>query len=80
MEKKSGIGSKIWASALSIFVAAMLFPNIVGRHGVATSLVITALAVGVIWLMYFVMGRVINGAVAAELRRRSREPGEDDRG
>ena len=56
-----------------MFVAVMLFPNIVGRHGVARSLLITVLAVGAIWLMYFVIGRLINGAVAKELKRKSAE-------
>jgi hypothetical protein len=73
MSVKPGLGFKIWTAALSVFVAVMLYPNIVGRHGVAKSLVITTLAVGAIWLMYFVIGRVINGAVAKELKRKSRE-------
>lgn len=75
----AGLGPKIWTSALSIFVAVMLYPNIVGRHGVVKSLLITALAVGVIWLMYAVIGKVLNGAVAAELKRRSGGPGGDER-
>ena len=73
MTARPGIGFKIWTAFLSVFVAVMLFPNVVGRHGVAKSLLITALAVGTIWLMYFVIGRVINGVVAKELKRRSRE-------
>lgn len=83
MAAKPGLGFKIWTAFLSVFVAVMLFPNIVGRHGVWKSLLITALAVGAVWLMYFVVGRVINGAVAKELKRRSREnPGDkkDDDG
>jgi dolichyl-phosphate-mannose--protein O-mannosyl transferase len=73
MTAKPGIGFRVWTASLSVFVAVMLFPNIVGRHGVARSLLITALAVGAIWLMYFVIGRVINGAVAKELKRKSAE-------
>ena len=73
MTARPGLGFKIWTAALSVFVTAMLFPNIVGRHGVVKSLAITALAVGAIWLMYFVVGRVINGAVAKELKRRNEE-------
>ena len=73
MTAKPGFGFRIWTAGLSVFVAVMLFPNIVGRHGVARSLLITALAVGAIWLMYFVIGRVINGAVAKELKRKSAE-------
>jgi hypothetical protein len=73
MAAKPGIGFKIWTASLSVFVAVMLFPNIVGRHGVWKSLLITALAVGAIWLMYLVIGRLINGAIAKELKRRGRK-------
>jgi small-conductance mechanosensitive channel len=69
MAAKPGLGLKIWTALLSVFVAVMLYLNIVGRHGVVKSLLITTLAVGAIWLMYFVIGRVINRAVAKELRR-----------
>ncbi len=71
MALRAGLGYKIWTTALSVFVAAMLFPAIVGKHGVARSLAITAIAVGVIWVMYFVLGWIINDAVAKELKRRS---------
>jgi hypothetical protein len=71
MTAKPGLGFKIWTAALSVFVAVMLYPNIVSKHGVEKSLLITALAVGAIWLMYFVVGRLINGALARGLRRRS---------
>lgn len=77
MSAKPGLGFKIWTAFLSVFVVVMLFPNIVGKHGVWKSLLITALAVGAIWLMYIVIGRVINGAVAKELKRRSRKQPED---
>jgi threonine/homoserine efflux transporter RhtA len=78
---KPGPGFKIWTAALSVFVAVMLYPNIVGRHGVGKSLVITAVAVGAIWLMYIVIGRVISSAVANELKRRSvRSPGRGEGG
>lgn len=83
MTPRPGIGFKVWTAFLSLFVAVMLYPNIVGRHGVARSLLITALAVGAIWLMYVVIGRVINGAVAKELKRRSQKRGAgppDERG
>ena len=73
MAAKQGLGFKIWTTLLSVFVAVVLFLNIVSKHGVVKSLVITALAVGAIWLMYLVAGRVINGAVAKELKRRSAE-------
>jgi hypothetical protein len=52
----------------------MLFPAIVGRHGVAKSAAITALAAGAVWLMYFVVGWIIKGAVAKELKRRGGRP------
>ena len=70
MTAKPGLGFKIWTASLSVFVAVMLFPNIVGKHGVWKSLLITALAVGAIWLMYFIIGRVINWAVSEELKKR----------
>jgi hypothetical protein len=79
MAAKSGLGYKIWTTALSVFVAVMLFPAIVGKRGVAASLAITALAVGVIWAMYFVIGWIINDAVAKELKRRSAETKPRDR-
>lgn len=73
MTAKQEFGFKMWTTLLSIFVAVMLYPNIVGKHGVVKSLFITILAVGAIWLMYFVIGRLINGAVAKELKRRTAE-------
>jgi membrane-anchored glycerophosphoryl diester phosphodiesterase (GDPDase) len=79
MPAKPGTGFKIWTTVLSVFVAVMLFPAIVGKRGVAMSLVITALAVGVIWAMYFFIGRIINGAVAKELKRRSERTDARDR-
>lgn len=79
MSTKPGFGFKIWTAFLSVFVAVMLFPNILGKHGVWKSLLITALAVGAIWLMYFLISRAINGVVAKELKRRSRaESGDKD--
>jgi hypothetical protein len=56
----------------------MLFPNIVGRHGVAKSSVITALAVGAIWLMYLAISRFIDWSVSKELKRRGRKPSADE--
>ena len=70
---KPGLGFRIWTAGLSVFVAVMLYPNIVGKHGVYKSVVITALAVGAIWMIYFVIGRVISRAVSEELKRKSRE-------
>jgi len=75
---KPDFGFRIWTAGLSVFVAVMLFPNIVGKHGVAKSLLITALAVGAIWLMYFLIGRVINWTVAEELKKKSREKQDDN--
>jgi hypothetical protein len=75
---KPGLGFKIWTAFLSVFVAVMLFPNIVGKHGVGKSLLITALAVAAIWLMYFVIGQVISRAVSEELRKRSRKKRDDN--
>jgi hypothetical protein len=76
--RKDRNGFKIWTAALSLFVAVMLFPAIVGKHGVVKSAAITALAVGVIWLMYIVMGWIINDAGARELKRRGAGSGSPD--
>ncbi len=73
MTAKAALGFRLWTAALSAFVAVMLYPNIVGKHGAARSLVITALAVGAIWLMYAIISLVINAEVAKELKRRSAE-------
>ena len=72
MPGKPGFGFKIWTAFLSVFVAGMLFPNIVGRRGVWVSLLITTLAVGAIWLMYFAISRLIEWEVSKELKRKSR--------
>jgi len=77
MAAKPGIGFRLWTAVLSVVVAVLLYPNIVGRHGAAKSLLITALAVGAIWLMYFVIGRVIDCAVLEELKRRSQKKADD---
>jgi len=71
-----GLGFKIWTVLLSVFVAVLLFPNIVHKHGVKKSLLITFLAVCAIWLMYFIVGGVIAWAVSEELKRRGRKRGD----
>lgn len=76
---KPGLGFKIWTAVLSVFVALMLYPHIVVKHGVWKSLVITAIAVGAIWLVHFVIGRLINWAVSEELKRRGRKPSTDEK-
>ena len=77
MVAKPGIGFKIWTAVLSVTFALFLFPNIVGRHGIIMSLFYTGLGVGVIWLVYFGIGRFIEWAVSEELKRRSREKQKD---
>ena len=77
MTTKQKLGFQIWTTILSVFVAGMLFPNIVKRHGVWESLLITALAVGAIWLMYFLIGRLIDWLVLKELKRRDRGKSKD---
>ena len=77
MSAKPGLGFKIWTAFLSVFVAVMLFPNIVGKHGVWESLLITALAVSAIWLIYVAISRFFEWAVSAELKRRGRKQPED---
>jgi ATP/ADP translocase len=70
MTAKQKLGFKIWTTLLSLFVALMLYPNIVRKHGVGKSALITALAVGAIWLMYFFISRIIEWAVSEELKKR----------
>jgi dolichyl-phosphate-mannose--protein O-mannosyl transferase len=70
---KPGFGFRIWTAILSVFVAVMLYPNIVHKHGVGKSILITALAVGAVWLMYFVIGKLIDWAVSVELKKKSRK-------
>jgi CubicO group peptidase (beta-lactamase class C family) len=81
MSRRRWNGFKIWTAALSLFVAVWLFPAIAGKHGAIRSAVLTALAVGAIWLMYLVVGRFINASVARALKRRDAESGgQDDHG
>jgi hypothetical protein len=68
---KPGLGFKIWTAFLSVFVTLMLF--IFGRHSFWKSLLIAAVAVGAIWMMYFVIGQVISWAVSEELKKRELE-------
>ena len=77
MTAKQNLGFKLWTAFLSVFVAVMLFPNIVGKHGIGKSLLITALAVGAIWLMYFTISRFIEWEVIKELKRKGRASSED---
>jgi uncharacterized membrane protein YjjP (DUF1212 family) len=80
MTTKPGLAYKIWTMFLSVLVAAVLFPTIVGRNGVVRSLLITALAVGAIWLMYFGISRFIEWEVTRELKRRSPKEGGEGTG
>jgi hypothetical protein len=73
---KPGLGFKIWTAALSVFVTLMLF--ILGKRSFWKSLLIAAIAVGAIWMMYFVIGQVISRAVSEELKRKSREKQDDN--
>jgi hypothetical protein len=68
---KPELGFKIWTAFLSVFVTAMLF--IFGKLGFWKSLLIAAIAVGAIWMMYFVIGHLISRAVSEELKKRSQE-------
>jgi hypothetical protein len=49
----------------------MLF--IFGKHSFWKSLLTAAIAVGAIWMIYYVTGQVISWAVSEELKKRSRE-------
>jgi hypothetical protein len=46
MATRARNGFKVWTTGPSVFVAVMLYPSIVGRHGVWKSLSITVFAVG----------------------------------
>ena len=77
MTAKQNLGFKLWTAFLSVFVAVMLFPNIVGKHGIGKSLLITTLAVGAIWLMYLAISRLIEWEVSKRMRRKSLKSSED---
>jgi hypothetical protein len=62
---------KLWVTLLSIVLAALLFPNIIDKHGVWMSIVYTAMGISVIWLAYFGIGRFINCIVNEEIKRRN---------
>ncbi len=74
MTAKQDLGFKIWTAVLSVFIAVMLFPSIVAKHGVGKSLLITAVAAVVPWLMYFAITRFIEWEVLKELKKKSRQP------
>lgn len=74
MTAKQDLGFKIWTAVLSVFIAVMLFPNIVAKHGVGKSVLITAIAAGAPWLMYFAITRFIEWEVLKELKKKSRQP------
>jgi hypothetical protein len=64
---------KVLATAFSVVFAVLLFPSIVGVHGVAKSLVFTALGVGFIWLVYFMLGNLFKN-----IHDHGRKEGEED--
>lgn len=65
---KPDLGFKIWTAFLSVFVTLMLF--IFGKHSFWKSLLVAAVAVGAIWMMYFVISQVISRAVSEELKKK----------
>jgi hypothetical protein len=73
---KLDLGFKIWTAFLSVFVTLMLF--VFGKHSFWKSLLIAAIAVGAIWMMYFIIGQVISRAVSEELKRKSRGKQDDN--
>lgn len=80
MTARQKLGFQIWTAVLSVFMAVALFPSIIGKHGVWISLLITALAVGAIWMMYFIIGRLIDWLVLDELKRKGKSPSRDEPG
>ena len=73
---KPELGFKIWTAFLSVFVTVMLFAF--GGFSFAKSLLTAAIAVGAIWMMYFVIGHLISRAVSEELKKRRRNPPADE--
>ncbi len=61
---------RVWTVLLSVVFAALLLPSIVGEHGLPMSLVYTGLGVGVIWIVFFALGRLVDWAVTEEIKRR----------
>ena len=70
MSAKSAAVFKVWTALLSITFAGLLFPNIVGQYGLWISLLFTCLGVGVIWLVYFGIGQLLQWIVSKELEER----------
>jgi hypothetical protein len=70
MTNKSHWGAVVWTTILSVTFALLLFPSIVGLHGIGMSLLYTGLGVGFIWFLFFLIGRLVNHAVSEELKRR----------
>ena len=50
------IAGRILATIFSLTFAVLLFPSIVGVHGVFKSSIFTMLGVGFIWFLYFMLG------------------------
>ena len=74
MSDKAHWGFKVWTLFLSVTFAVLLFPNIVDIHGFGMSLFYTGLGVGFIWFLYFLIGWLLQRAVAEEMKRRGIDP------
>lgn len=62
---------KVWTILLSIVFGALLFPNIVNKYGFWLSLLFTAAGIGIIWIMYFGIGQLLNWIFSEELKKRN---------
>ena len=77
MSNRPSVVFKIWVTLLSVLFAALLFPNIVERHGVGMSLLYTAMGIGCIWLFYFIICWVLDRLVSEEIKKRDLIPREN---
>ena len=50
--------------------AALFFPNIIDEHGFPMSMLYTGMGVGIIWIVFFSVGRLVEWAVREEIKRR----------
>ena len=61
---------RIWAIVLSVVFAVLFFPNILDEHGAPMSLLYTGMGVGIIWVVFFAVGCLVEWAVREEIKRR----------
>lgn len=80
MVRKPGFGFVLWTWVISILAAIALFWSIVDRHGAWKSILMSALAIGAIWLTHFGISRLIQYDVTREMKKRSRKEAGEGKG